>query len=110
MIPRPLAPAPVVESPTEFRALEIFFRKTAPQLAGYFEGSFFLGSVLQASLTELAVRQAIAALAVLHEQMMARHLDKRDLDASVPIQLYNRAIRTIVEKPKANQMASLWWP
>ncbi|KAJ5793932.1 hypothetical protein N7457_000531 [Penicillium paradoxum] len=103
MIPRELASGPTVNSSIETRALEFFFHKTAPQLAGYFEGAFFQGCVLQVSLAEPAIRQATAAIAAMHEQMprVVQHA-KQSLDLNVPIQLYNRAIRAIIEKSKTD--------
>lgn len=68
-MPRPLAPAPAADDPIEPSGLEFFFIKTAPQLAGFFGDAFFLHSVLQQSLAEPAIRQGIAAIGILHEQM-----------------------------------------
>lgn len=108
VVPRTLAPAPAVNSPIEPHALEFFFTNTAPQLAGYFEHAFFQGSVLQLSLTEPAIRQAIAALGILHEQATwdnIQHPQKsqgRNLLFNLPINLYNGAIRSIIERVTAD--------
>lgn len=97
---RQLAPAPTVDSPRESRALEFFFQKTAPQLAGFFAGTFFQGSVLQVSLTEPAIRQAIAAVGILHEQTASATspVSKDSSRWTTSIRLYNRSIRAIIEK------------
>lgn len=104
-VPRALAPAPAVESPIEARALELFFHKTATQLAGSFEAAFFQGSVAQSSLVEPTIRHAIAAIAILHEEMSPRSTG-REWDVhgpELPVQCYNRAIRALLHKFKAEQ-------
>ncbi|KAJ6127196.1 hypothetical protein N7523_002808 [Penicillium sp. IBT 18751x] len=112
LVPRALAPAPGLGSRIESRALEFFFHKTAPQLAGLFAGEFFQGSVLKVSLVEPAIRQAMAAIGIVHEQAVlgrpynpgeqrkpkAQARRKYPVPLNVPIQLYNRSIRAIVEK------------
>ncbi|KAJ5755665.1 hypothetical protein N7533_005208 [Penicillium manginii] len=103
-IPRLLAVAPGVDSTTQ-HALEVFFLCTAPALAGYFEHAFFQGSVLQFSLGEPAILQAIAALGSLHEQAAAsdiQDLHRKPLLPELPLKLYNRAIRVMVEKITAD--------
>lgn len=105
-LPKELAPAPQPETNTELRALEHFFHKTAPQLAGYFEGGFFQGSVIQISLVEPVVRRAIAAVSALDEELTYEDLNKSGLvgrysPSPIPnnsIQLYNKAIRAVIEK------------
>jgi hypothetical protein len=85
--------------------LEVFFLCTAPALAGYFEHAFFQGSVLQFSLGEPAILQAIAALGSLHEQAAAsdiQDLHRKPLLPELPLKLYNRAIRVMVEKITAD--------
>lgn len=92
----------VTSSEGERRALEFFFHRTAPQLAGFFEGSFWKGSVLQLSLAEPAIRQAIAAIGLVHEQEGSFQLSPRSRIGSTrpdfAVQLYNRAIRSIIER------------
>lgn len=102
VVPRALAPAPAVESPIEARALELFFHKTATQLAGSFEAAFFQGSVAQLSLVEPTIRHAIAAIAILHEEMSSSSAGREwDLHGpEVPVQCYNRAIRALLQKFK----------
>lgn len=95
--------APAVDSTTE-HALEIFFLRTAPALAGYFEHAFFQGSVLQLSFGEPAILQAIAALGSLHEQAAATKfqvLHQRIPLPELPLKLYNKAIRVMIEKVTA---------
>lgn len=105
VVPRALAPAPAVESPTEARALELFFHKSAKQLAGSFESAFFQGSVAQSSLVEPTIRHAIAAIAVLHEEMLSRPAEREWSIQSqeLPIQFYNRAIRALLQKLQTEQ-------
>lgn len=81
--------------------MELFFLRTAPQLAGNFQQTFFQGSVLQLSLSEPAIRQAIAALGCLHEHSTADNLQSSRRNALIPglpIKLYNKAIRSLIEK------------
>ncbi|KAK5798270.1 hypothetical protein VI817_004561 [Penicillium citrinum] len=103
-VPRRLASVPTLISPIEQHALEVFFICTAPQLAGHFEYGFFQRRVLQLSLAEPAIRQAIAALGILHEQAAAKRtpfLHRETLLPELPIKLYNRAIQSIKEKVTA---------
>lgn len=111
-MPRSLAPAAGLGSRIETRALEFFFHKTAPQLAGLFAEEFFLGSVLKVSLVEPAIRQAMAAIGIVHEQavlgrphnpteqakLKEQSHRKRFDRLNIPIQLYNRSIRAILDK------------
>lgn len=104
MVPRTLAPAPRLDSPIESQGLEIFFRRTGPQLAGYFETSLFQGSALQLSLSEPVIRHTLAALGLLHHQA---GLGKLRSENEVPafkksIQLYNRAIGALRERVAAD--------
>ncbi|KAJ5594603.1 uncharacterized protein N7459_000811 [Penicillium hispanicum] len=107
LLPKALAPAPVVDSNIEPRALEFFYLRTAPQLAGFFGDAFFLGSVLRHSLAEPAIRQAIAAIGALHERSATgKLLSRRDSPSpDVHIQLYNRSIRAVLGKIRAGQHA-----
>ncbi|KAJ5414568.1 hypothetical protein N7509_001195 [Penicillium cosmopolitanum] len=98
MTPRTLVPAARVDSPIEPRALEYFFHRTAPQLAGFFDGAFFQSSVLHASLEEPAIRQTLAAIAIVHEGKTLNPVEGQSLGSTSPIQLYNKAIRGIVQK------------
>ena len=103
-VPRRLTSAPTPVSPIEQHALEVFFICTAPQLAGHFEYGFFQRRVLQLSLAEPAIRHAIAALGILHEQTATKRtqlLHRETLFPELPIKLYNRAIRSIREKVTA---------
>lgn len=81
--------------------MEVFFLCTAPALAGHFEQAFFQGSVLQLSLAEPAIRQAIAALGSLHERISmdkTQYMRRKNFQPELPIKLYNEAIRSIIEK------------
>lgn len=89
-------------------ALEFFFIKTAPQLAGFFGGAFFQHSVLQQSLAEPAIRQAIAAIGLLHEQTAtgSHGTLARKSPPNIHIKLYNRSIRAVLDKITANENAT----
>jgi hypothetical protein len=89
-----------VDDPIEPPALEFFFIKTAPQLAGFFGNTFFQHSVLQQSLAEPAIRQAIAAIGILHEQTATGRNGTTFGKAprNVHIKLYNRSIRAVLDK------------
>ncbi|KAJ5832851.1 hypothetical protein N7474_001162 [Penicillium riverlandense] len=104
LLPIEVAPRPEVASPVEPRALDFFFHKTAPHLAGFFEASFFQGSVLQLSLAEPAIRQAIAAIASLHELEAPDPSLPTDtgLSADLPVRLYNQSIRSIIDRAAGN--------
>ncbi|KAJ5125909.1 hypothetical protein N7526_008086 [Penicillium atrosanguineum] len=79
---------------------------------GYSRGGFFQGSVLKVSLVEPAIRQAMAAIGIVHEQaVLGRPHNPKEQGKSneqvrrkrfdplnVPIQLYNRSIRAIIDK------------
>lgn len=93
LMPKPVLPGLAVGFP-EPQALEFFFLKTAPQLAGFFGGSFFTGSVLQRSLSESAICQAIGAIGYLHEKSATRKLSP---DSGLHVQLYNCSIRSILK-------------
>lgn len=103
MIPRALAPAPKVESPIETRALEFFFHKTMPHLAGFFEGALFQGGIVHIGIAEPAIRNAIAAVAMFHEEISPQSAiqPRGNLDPRVSIRLYNRSIRGVIERLQA---------
>ncbi|OJJ66758.1 hypothetical protein ASPBRDRAFT_48707 [Aspergillus brasiliensis CBS 101740] len=102
-IAKQLAQVTTFVSPVESRALEFFFRKSATLLAGYFNASFWTRTVLQLSLTEPTIRQAIAAIGFLCETegtstslgMAHRWQSSR---SDLALHLYNRAIRTTIDK------------
>lgn len=91
--------------------MEFFFLKTAPQLAGFFGEAFFQGSVLQRSLTEPAIRQAIGAIGFLHERTATGRLSKsKDVsfsDSNLHLRLYNRSIRSILKASSGPDKLSL---
>lgn len=101
LLPKTLAPGPQVELSAEQSALEFFFLKSAPQLAGFFSHAFFQRSVLQRSFTEPAVRQAIGAIGFLHERVAKERFLERDDQSNsksgIHIQLYNRSIRSVIK-------------
>ncbi len=56
------------DSPAELRSLDFYHYKTAPALASYFDAEFWSRLVFQMSYGEPAVKHAMVALGVLHEQ------------------------------------------
>lgn len=101
IVPKPFIGITSVTLPGESRALEFFFHRSAPLLAGFFESSFWKGSVLQLSLAEPAIRQAIAAIGSVHEEQGLR----RQAGSEVAVQLYNRAIRLVIARAEMDPNA-----
>lgn len=101
LLPKTLAPGSSVDLSAEQPALEFFFLKTAPQLAGFFSHAFFQGSVLRHSFTEPAVRQAMGAIGLLHERSAKEKFSESDgysrPKSGAHIQLYNRSIRSVIK-------------
>ncbi|KAL6236139.1 hypothetical protein BDW75DRAFT_118163 [Aspergillus navahoensis] len=90
----------------ESRALEFFFHTTSDSLAGFLEGAFWKRSVLQLSLSEPAIRQALAALGSLHEYEGFRPASGcRTSTPAIADQLYSRAIRSTREKAGTGETA-----
>ncbi|KAM5349897.1 hypothetical protein ACJ41O_006402 [Fusarium nematophilum] len=88
-------PKPPDVSQPESRALQFFYSETAPQLSGLFGHSFWSRSVLQFSLSEPAIRHALASVATLHERYLSPGLDI-DGVPSLALLSYNRAIRCLI--------------
>ncbi|KAE8370793.1 hypothetical protein BDV27DRAFT_140043 [Aspergillus caelatus] len=105
-ISQPLLTVTTAKSSTESRALEFFFHKSSSQLSGFFEGSFWKVTVLQLSLVEPAIRQAIAAIGSLHEHKggckLIPSFNTASGDPHPAIQLYTRALRSTIEKDAAD--------
>ncbi|KAE8332481.1 hypothetical protein BDV39DRAFT_189108 [Aspergillus sergii] len=105
-ISQPLLTVVTAKSSTESRALEFFFHKSSSQLSGFFEGSFWKVTVLQLSLVEPAIRQAIAAIGSLHEHKggckLLPSFNTAGGDPHPAIQLYTRALRSTIEKSAAD--------
>ncbi|KAE8355916.1 hypothetical protein BDV28DRAFT_155040 [Aspergillus coremiiformis] len=97
------------KSGMESRALEFFFHRSASQLAGFFELSFWKGTVLQLSLVEPAIRQAIAAIGSLHEHKggckLLPSFNAAGGDSDPAMQMYTRAIRSTIEAAAADSSA-----
>lgn len=101
--PYELGQSTAIISTKESRALDFFFNTTSYQLAGFLEGDFWRRSVLQLSLSEPSIRQALAALGSLHE-CEAQSLDTR-VGSPDADQLYARAIRSAVDKAGTGESA-----
>ncbi|GFF25648.1 hypothetical protein IFM61606_09509 [Aspergillus udagawae] len=104
--PHDLAAFTAVVSTTESRALEFFYQTTSPRLAGFLDGAFWKRSVLQLSLSEPSVRQALAALGLAHE---CEGFKLQGLETSqkheAAVQLYTRAIRSTIEKASLGEVS-----
>ncbi|KAL4789550.1 hypothetical protein BDV19DRAFT_23783 [Aspergillus venezuelensis] len=96
-----LRPSPTPISVQEARGLEFFFHNTSHQFAGLLERDFWRRSVLQLSLSEHSIRQALAALGALHEC----EAFLRPLDTAIAEQLYSRAIRSTMTKATTGETA-----
>ncbi|KAL2859867.1 uncharacterized protein BJX67DRAFT_368636 [Aspergillus lucknowensis] len=90
-MPSGLQPVAASIPAVELRALEFFYNTTSLQLAGFLEGEFWKRTALQLSLSEPAIRQALAALGSLHE-------DAGSANRALSEQLYIRAIRSTIDK------------
>ncbi|KAF5857019.1 hypothetical protein ETB97_006410 [Aspergillus alliaceus] len=108
-ISQPLKTVTASKSSMESHALEFFFHKSSTQLAGFFEGGFWRATVLQLSLVEPAIRQAIAAIGSLHEHKggckLLPSFNAASGNADPAVQLYNRAIRATIEKTASDLSA-----
>ncbi|KAL4940223.1 hypothetical protein BDV06DRAFT_23920 [Aspergillus oleicola] len=96
-----LSPSPTSISVQESRGLEFFFHTTSHQFAGLLERDFWRRSVLQLSLSEHSIRQALAALGALHECESLQ----RPLDTVIAERLYNRALRSTMTKATTGETA-----
>ncbi|KAK4106028.1 hypothetical protein N658DRAFT_415173 [Parathielavia hyrcaniae] len=85
-------------SQIENRALGFFFRQTAPGLSGFFGQSFWRGCVLHLSLSEPAIRHALASLGTMHEALCR---DGGRDPTSFALQSYNKSIRSLAHKGAA---------
>ena len=78
------------------RALDFFQQRTAPQLSGYFDGSFWSGLLLQLSQSEPAVRHAMMAVSAVHEQFETSGQSTAVMQLeSFALQEYNQAIGSL---------------
>ncbi|KAL4960035.1 Zn(II)2Cys6 transcription factor [Aspergillus stella-maris] len=96
-----LRPSPTPISVQEARGLEFFFHTTSHQLAGLLERDFWRRSVLQLSLSEHSIRQALAALGSLHESEYLQ----RPLNTAIVEQLYSQALRSTMTKATTGETA-----
>lgn len=109
IVPKQLIGVPTVTLPGESRALDFFFHKSAPLLAGFFESSFWNGSVLQLSMSEPAIRQAIAAIGSIYEEQGLKRLQSGSGSSAgfeTAVQLYNRAIRLVIARAEVDPNAT----
>ena len=88
----------------EKRSFDFFRLKTAPQLAGYFDGSFWEIVIPQASQKEPIFRHAILALGSLHERLERYDTDIQNsvwhkTEGGFALHHYNCAIGHLI-KPK----------
>ncbi|KAL4863007.1 hypothetical protein BDV12DRAFT_34191 [Aspergillus spectabilis] len=104
--PRELRQCTTTITCQESRALEFFFNTTSNTFAGFLEGAFWKRSVLQFSLAEPCIREALAALGTLHEHEGSRAApDCLTPEFKVAEQWYSRAIRSTVDKAATGETA-----
>ena len=84
--------------------MEFFFQTTSIQLAGLLEGEFWKRSVLQLSLSEPSIRQALAALGSLHEYEARPSSTAKSNSTDAGLH-YSRAIYATVNKAATGQTA-----
>jgi hypothetical protein len=76
----------------ERRCFDYFRRRTAPQLSGPFDSTFWDRLLLQATHHQPAVWHAVAALGSLHRHFEQRHPDVSEDDDGFALQQYVKAI------------------
>lgn len=96
-----IEPTFIGETVGERQSLHFFHLHTAPELAGFFDSTFWLRDVLQASHTHHAIRYAVTALGAMHQMFVGGDLPVVRDDASHKQQRFaleqcNRSIREIV--------------
>ncbi|KAF9890531.1 hypothetical protein FE257_005936 [Aspergillus nanangensis] len=102
---RELTPVTPATLPGEERALDFFFNHAAYRLAGFFEASFWTGISLQLSLSEPAIRQALAAIGSLYEQeaspsRRSTTLKQSNVHPTLSLHLYNKSIQSVIQKTR----------
>ncbi|KAK0660587.1 putative transcriptional regulatory protein C15D4.02 [Lasiodiplodia hormozganensis] len=88
-------------APQERRALDFFLSRTAPQLSGYFDATFWSRLVLQFGRCEPAIQHAVIAISSAHEQwdVEARGLEVSDGSRGrFTLRQYNKAIARLSEQ------------
>ncbi|KAK3673122.1 hypothetical protein LTR78_006962 [Recurvomyces mirabilis] len=95
----------------EQHALQFFVSNSAPQLAGYFDSSFWQRTVLQAARHEPAVKHALAAIGALHEKLLLGAIeydaDLQDERAKFALEQCNKSITHLVDPLVADAVPNL---
>jgi len=76
----------------EKRGFQYFIKKTAPELSGYFDSSFWESLILQASSSEPSLRHAVTAIGSLHEDFNKHLLKYSTENTGFAINQYTKAI------------------
>lgn len=100
-----LLPATLAGTEQERRSFHYFCDRTAPELCGFFDCSFWSKLVLQASHGEPAIRHSIIALGSLHESFEsggAKSLTAAEADAHriFSLQEYGKAVQSLIRHGK----------
>lgn len=105
--PPPLEPFPLIRisgTPTERRALHVFFSQTVPNITGFFEPIFWTRNVLHLVQTEPAIRYAAQALGAMYAQGTEPDIKAVSRMTDFALTSYNKAIRALfVGDPSANE-------
>jgi len=97
-------------SEEECRSFEYFRSRTAHQLSGFFDSSFWDRLLLQATHCEPALRHAVLALSSLHERFELRdetiqHPLWKGSEGGFALQHYNDAIGALIKPSHESQQA-----
>lgn len=91
-------------TPEERRALHFFLSQTAPNIAGFFEPTFWTRNVIQLAQTEPSIRYAAQALGATYAQVTERGIKAVPGISDFALTSYNKAIRALlVGDPSANE-------
>ncbi|OCL06943.1 hypothetical protein AOQ84DRAFT_223354 [Glonium stellatum] len=90
------------ETAGERQSLHFFHLHTAPELAGFFDSTFWLRDVLQASHSHQAIRYAVTAVGAMHQKFICGELpvvpdDTSDAQLRFALQQCNRSIQHIIK-------------
>ncbi|KAK5686437.1 hypothetical protein LTS10_002555 [Elasticomyces elasticus] len=87
----------------EKQSLYFFSKFTAPELAGWFDGSFWGVSILQTTLQDQAIKHLVAAIGAVHESQLRKQVsrsnDHRDDLHAFTLRQCNKAIKDLIRPP-----------
>lgn len=91
-------------TPEEHLAFDFFLSQTAPNIAGFFEPTFWTRNVTQLAQTEPAIRYAAQALGATYAQGTGRGIKSVPEISDFALRSYNKAIRELlVGDPSADE-------